>query len=79
MFYLKGKLVLPSRHVYEEINCEVPPIRWAELEETTLNPDKVEGRKYMKWIGSRTIIVYLTEFEDYVRVDTVSATRRKLV
>lgn len=79
MFRLRDKRVMVSRHAFDGMNAEKPPIRVEHLEETLKNPDKVEGEKHMKWIGRRTVIAYLTEHPDYFEVRGVSATRRKIV
>lgn len=76
---INGKWVYVNQHAYEGMNCEVPPIRTTDLRETLTNPDRIQGDRYAKWIGRRTIIAYVTECEDRIEVRGVSATRRKLV
>ena len=76
---LRGKPVLVSRHAFDGMNAEVPPVSIEHLKEALENPDRVEGDKYLKWIGQRTLIAYLTEYPDYFEVRSVSATRRKIV
>lgn len=60
------------------MNAERSPIKVNEVEETLKKPDKVDGRQYMKWIGTRTIIIYVEECPDYWNIQSVSATRRKI-
>jgi len=60
------------------MNAERSPIKVNEVEETLKEPDKVDGRQYMKWIGARTIIIYVEERPDYWDIQSVSATRRKI-
>jgi hypothetical protein len=67
-----------TRHAFDGMNAENPPIRIEHLEETLQNPDRIEGDQYRKWIADRTIIAYITEYNDYIEVRGVSATRRKI-
>jgi hypothetical protein len=67
-----------NRHALDGMNSEIPPIRIEHLEETLQNPDRIEGDQYRKWIANRTIIAYITEYDDYIEVRGVSATRRKI-
>jgi len=76
---IRGKEVMVSRHAFDGMNAENPPIRVEDVEETLVNPDNVQGNRSLKWIGRRTVIVYSTEYPDYIEVESVSATRRKLV
>ena len=76
---LRGKEVMVSRHAFDGMNAENPPVSVEHLEETLNNPDLIQGEKYVKWIGRRTVIAYIIEYEDYFEVHGVSATRRKLV
>lgn len=79
MIKIRGKEVMVSSHAFDGMNAENPPIRVEDVEETLTNPDKIQGNRYLKWIGRRTVIVYATEHPDYVEIEGVSATRRKLV
>ena len=74
----KGKIIFINRHALDGMNAERPPIRVNDVEETLKNPDKVNGRQYMKWIGNRTIIIYVQESPDYWDIRSVSSTRRKI-
>jgi len=74
----KGKIILINRHALDGMNAERPPIRVNDVEETLRNPDSVDGRQYRKWIGNRTIIVYVRECQDYWDIQGVSCTRRKI-
>ena len=74
----KGKIIFINRHALDGMNAERPPIRVNDVEETLKNPDKVNGRQYMKWIGNRTIIIYVQECPDYWDIRSVSSTRRKI-
>lgn len=74
----KGKIIFTNRHALDGMNAERPPIKVDAVEETLKNPDKVNDRQYMKWIGNRTIIVYVQEYPDYWDIQGVSATRRKI-
>lgn len=76
---LRGKPVLVSRHAFDGMNAENPHIKIEHLEKALQNPDRVDGEQYTKWIGNRTIIAYLTEYQDYIEVRGVSATRRKII
>jgi len=70
---------LIERHANDGMNAENPHIKVEHLEETLRNPDRIDGEQYMKWIGNRTIIAYVTEYPDYIEVRGVSATRRKII
>jgi hypothetical protein len=74
----KGKIIFINRHALDGMNAERPPIRVNDVEETLKSPDKVNGRQYMKWIGNRTIIIYVQECPDYWDIRSVSSTRRKI-
>jgi hypothetical protein len=74
----KGKIIFINSHAFDGMNAERPPIRVSDVEEALKNPDKVNGRKYMKWIGNRTIIIYVQECPDYWDIRSVSSTRRKI-
>jgi len=74
----KGKIIFINRHALDGMNAERPPIRVNDVEETLKNPDKVNGRQYMKWIGNRTIIIYVQECPDYWDIRSASSTRRKI-
>ena len=74
----KGKIIFINRHALDGMNAERPPIRVNDVEETLKNPDKVNGRQYMKWIGNRTIIIYVQESPDYWDIRSASSTRRKI-
>lgn len=74
----KGKRIYINSHAFDGMNAERPPIRVSDVEETLENPDSVDGRKYTKWIGNRTIIIYVQESQDYWDIQGVSCTRRKI-
>jgi len=78
MYTYHGKRIFISRHALDGMNAERPPIKVNDVEETLKNPDKVDGRQYMKRIGNRTIIIYVEEHPDYWDIQGVSATRRKI-
>ena len=78
LFKLRGKQVLVNKHAFDGMNAENPHIKIEHLEETLQNPDRVDGEQYIKWIGNRTIIAYVTEYSDYIEVHGVSATRRRI-
>jgi hypothetical protein len=79
MVQVRGKEVMVSRHAFDGMNAENPPIRVEDVEAALINPDSVQGNKSLKWTGRRTVIVYSNEYPDYIEVESVSATRRKLV
>jgi hypothetical protein len=79
MSRIRGKRIMITRHASDEMNAEVPHIKFEHLEEVLYNPDMVQADKYLKWIGRRTIIAYVTEHDDYVEVRSVSATRRRII
>ena len=74
----KGKIIFINRHALDGMNAERPPIKVNDVEETLKNPDNINDRQYMKWIGNRTIIIYVQEYPDYWDIQGVSATRRKI-
>jgi hypothetical protein len=74
----KGKIIFINRHALDGMNAERPPIKVNDVEETLRNPDSVNGRQYRKWIGNRTIIIYVEECPDYWDIRSVSSTRRRI-
>jgi len=74
----QNKKIYFSQHAFDGMNAERPMIRTNDVEETLENPDKVDGRQYIKWIGFRTIIAYIQECRDYWDIRSVSATRKKI-
>jgi len=74
----KGKIIFINRHALDGMNAEKPPIRVDDVEETLKNPDNINNRQYTKWIGNRTIILYVQECPNYWNIQGVSATRRKI-
>lgn len=78
MYNYRGKRIYIGRHALDGMNAERPPIKVDDVEETLKNPDKVDGRQYVKRIGKRTIIIYVQECLDYWDIQSVSATRRKI-
>ena len=74
----KGKLLFISKHAFEGMYSENPPIIVENIEYVINNPDYEDGNKYRAWVGNRTIIVYVSDCEDYWEINGVSATKRKL-
>lgn len=60
------------------MRSERPPITQEDIEETLEDPDHDDGRTAWKRLGRRTVIVRYRHEEERIKIDSVSATRRKL-
>lgn len=72
----RGKPVAFTKHALEAMSCERPPVRSEDVLLALDEPDEdtpQDGAR--KRLGRRTIIVRYAEYEDEIRVKTVSATR----
>ncbi len=72
-----------TAHAYEGMLAEALHIKMEHVFEAIESPDKEikesgVRKQVMKWIGSRTILVYYEEWEDEIRIVGVSATKRRI-
>ena len=82
-YTVRGKVVWFDKHAGDGMNAERPPISVEEVIATLRHPDHRERQrkhreKRIRWIGTRSVIVYADETEDEIYVRSVSASRRRL-
>lgn len=75
---VRGKPVWLSRHTYEGMFAERPPVQSSDVERVLEDPHHDDGTKAQRWIRNRTILVYYAEDAEGIEVLGVSATRRRL-
>lgn len=74
----RGKRLTLTRHAFDGMNAERPPVRVHDVVRVLEDPDLDDGRRAAKWLGDRTLLVYYTEHEHQLDVESVSCTRRRL-
>lgn len=77
-FQVRGKLCTISKHAFEGMAAERPPISADTVARVLEDPDHDDGTQARKRLGGRTILVRYEALEDRIRVRGVSATRRRL-
>lgn len=76
--HVRGKLLTLSRHAFEGMNAERPPVRVHDVVRVLEDPASDDGRCARRWIADRTVIVHYEEHEHQIDVQSVSCTRRQL-
>lgn len=76
--FIRGKPYTITKHAFEGMNAERPPLASHDIESVLEDPDSDDGRQAMKRLGARTVIVYYVENETEVVIESVSATRGRL-
>lgn len=74
----RGKLLTLSKHAFEGMNAERPPVHIREVRRVLEDPGADDGHRALRWTGDRTVIVYYEEHERQIDVESVSCTRRRL-
>ena len=76
--YVRGKPIYFTKHAFNGMAAERPPIKEDEVRAVLEAPDDDDGGKAFKAVGRRTVLVYYDDREGAVFIDAVSATRRRL-
>lgn len=73
--YVRGKPCRISKHAFEGMRSERPPLDDTDVALVLGEPNRDDGRLATRRMGARTILVYYAECEDEIVVRCVSATR----
>ena len=76
--YARGKPCQFTKHAYEGLRAERPPIDLEEIAMVLEEAEHDDGATAYRWIQTRTVIIRYIEREDYIRIRSVSATRSRL-
>lgn len=74
----RGKRLTLTKHAFEGMNAERPPVRVREVVRVLDRPKTDDGRRALRWTGDRTVIVHYEEHDLQIDVQSVSCTRRRL-
>lgn len=76
--FVRGKPHAVSKHAYQGMKSERPPLDTSDIENVLEFPDGDDGRAAWKWLKKRTVIVYYEEDEISIWIRSGSSTRGRL-
>lgn len=78
MFFVRGKPLTFTKHAYEGMRQERPPLDEYDIALIIEEPDHDDGNEVRKRVGRKIIRAYYEEYEDHIRVRAVSRTTRDI-
>ena len=77
MLRVRDRWLHITKHAYQGMKEERPPLTLWDLLHAFEEPDYDDGKEVRKRLGRRTLRAYYTQDEENVWVHAVSATRRR--